>query len=312
MFPVAGSDLPHKSSDYVTFGFDSASTQVGTTSHGHRAATSSWGHRGGSSSRVAREHRCLDGASGGLLNDFQVARADAQQQCVLCIEDLNSFRISLERPLQTVYRALDGTDKDLFQVLGKIIKQLVELTESAHVVVKTHRVMARQIMCDLLPSFKQLTIEEGNVPGEAANLIASVQMVIKKMKHDAKAIRTWYITVLETVQYLISCTQVSLDFYEWDCSNACQDQAARNLKLALEELKYVHHVLADPSDFWLIFHVIELELGSIEHSTQFLSNALRSGYAALMPSQYSVACEALEHLCLQYLATRTVPVGLCM
>lgn len=239
-----------------------------------------------------------------------MAGTSAGQKCVLRVEDLHSFQSSLERLLAVAYRALDIADKDLCQLLGRIVKHVVELTQSASMVVEAHRMMAQRIMCDLLPRFR-LAAAGASSDSEAVDVATAVQTVISKMKNDAKVIRSLYINVLATVQYLISCTQVSLDFFQGNDSSedvleampeSSSKDAPHYLKVALEALRHVHHILADPSDFWLIFHVIELELGSLEQSAQLFLTALRTGGA-----NRSVACEALEHLCMQYLAVRKFP-----
>jgi len=222
----------------------------------------------------------------------------SSNRCALDLDDLNSFKIRLQRPLLTAYPALHATDADLHLALSKILKQVAELTESSTGVVKNHGAWAHRFLYDVLPSLTQ-SIQEGSDHMDVSNL-QFMQTLITRMKHDATLLRGNYLNIVEANQYLITCTQLALDFYEM--SDAPQDLedlawAPGNLRAALVELKNTHMILADPSDFWLIFHVAELELGRIEKASR--------QFASLQAGERLHVCQALEMICLQYLMPQT-------
>jgi hypothetical protein len=217
----------------------------------------------------------------------------------LYLEDLQSFHATLDMPLRGACQALQDTDYDLAQALGGICNQVAELVDSTAAVVQTHGLMAQQIFYEVLPNFRY-AIAEGNGQKQAS-CVASARVMINKMKNDAKAVRGSYLNVLESVQYLGSCTQLAVDFYELSEDPSSLEDIAWApdlLEQAMRELHHIHSVLADPSDFWLIFHVTELELGRIENATHQFSQITCAMTQARASSQI---WEALQQLSWQYL-----------
>jgi hypothetical protein len=142
-----------------------------------------------------------------------------------------------------------------------------------------------------MPAFR-LAIYQKDATTQAS-ILNDVAMVINQVKKDAMSVRRWYLDVLEAAQYLESCTQLALDFY--DCQEALDElddvtRSSRALRSALHDVRMVHSRLADPSDFWLLFHATELELLHIEEP-------LLRASATTGPEVFA----ALEKLCLQYI-----------
>jgi len=269
-----------KTVEVANLGYDS-STQVGTgTSQGKLTGTSQGKPTYDDITRDASLECPPSGA----------------ERCSLDLDGLNSFRVSLERPLQLAHSALEHTDKDLCEALVRILNQVAELIETTATVVKVHRVLAQRILTDVLPRSK-LATHEGDPNIEASHMTV-VQMVIIKMQKDATLVRGSYLNILEAVQYLVTCTQLAIDFYD-DVNDL--GWAPSTLRSALHELRNVQNILADPSDFWLTFHVTELQLRHIENTIQqFLK--VKSGAR-------SNVWHSLEQLCLQYLMPQTQWLG---
>lgn len=271
-------------------GYDGGSTQVGTGT-GSQGKPPSQG-----------SSRCDDDANG----------APFEPPCTLYLEDLRSFHFDLHRPLVAAYQALQRSDTDLCHALGKIFQQVEELVESTGNVVQTHGVLAQRIQHDVLPRLKSSMATQAETTGQESP-VALVRWLINKMKNDTRVVRASYLGVLEAVQYVWTCTQIALDFYELEENKeqALYDEASWGgpslLRCALNELRQVQNFLADPSDFWLVFHVTELELGRIESFTQHYSRTLDAKIAEPLKKAKAGAnvCEALEQLSLHY----PVPCG---
>jgi len=286
------SKQPFKTTDNENrhLGYDGGSTQVGTGTDSQGKPPSQ-----GSS-------RCDDDANG----------APFEPPCILYLEDLRSFHCDLQSPLGAAHHALQYSDIDLCHALGKILQQVDELVESTASTVQTHGVLAQRIQHDVLPQLKFSMATQAETTGKQSP-VASVRWLINKMKNDTRVVRASYLGVLEAVQYVCTCTQIALDFYdlEENKEQALLDEAAWGgpslLRCALNELRQVQNILADPSDFWLVFHVTELELGRIESTTQHYSRTLEASVVDPMKKQKAGAnvCEALEKLSKHYL----VPCG---
>jgi hypothetical protein len=220
--------------------------------------------------------------------------------CTLHLKEFESFRLSLEQPLLKAFKALEPTDKDLCDALGKIFQQVTELTDTTVSVVQTNRTLAKRVLCEVLPQSK-LAARNG-MEGAQASHIRVQQMLITKMKNDAKVVRASYLGVMEALHYLVTCTQTSLDFYDCnedlDINEPCWVPNA--LEYALRELNEVMAILLDPTDFWLAVHMTELELGRLENATQHFS-MLHPGSRSQKSQLYTYICTALEKLLVQYL-----------
>lgn len=264
--------------------YDGGSTQVGTgTSQGK------WTSQGKPS---------YDETPAGQMHDVPFP----PYGCTLYLEDLNSFHVTLDGPLRSTYYSLEAIDYDLCQAVGGVCRQVAELVESTGAVVQTHGLMAHRMLYEVLPHFKHAIAERNE--NTQASCMAAVKMMINKMKNDAKVVRASYLNVLENVQYLGSCAQLALDFYEChEDPSSLEDieWAPEQLLQALRELHHVQSILADPSDFWLVFHVTELELGRIETSSYHFSK-MTCGITQAKAGSH--ICEALEQLSLQYLVPR--------
>jgi len=284
-----GSEQPLRPGDSMHPGCDGGSTQLGTgTSQGYSQGKPT----GTSLGRPTCDEICT-----GLMTELPIPIPG--DGCTLYLEDLHTFRVCIEKPLHAAYRALENVDKDICQAIGRMLQQVVELSDSTATVVKTDGVLAHRIRYDVLPHFK-FAISQADTNAQTSHL-AVAQMVISKMKNDAKVVRGAYLSLLECVQYLITCTQMALDFFEISEAPVDPHEMAtvrQALTYALRELKHVHNVLADPSDFWLIFHVTELELGRIE---DFIQQKMPRVPCTTMCSH---VCDALEQLSLQYLMPR--------
>lgn len=297
---ISGTDSAHSEQHLKTNSYrrhDGGSTQFGT----------------GTSQQTSQPRPAYDVNSTGQM----LEQASPVYGCTLYLEDLQSFHHQLEVPLLSAYQALELTDVDLCQALGGVIGQVAALVESTATVVRTHGMFAQQILYDVLPQFR-LTIAEGGANHAKSSCIAEqrdetlaiIKMLINRMKNDAKVVRASYLEILEAVQYLASCTQLALDFY--DCSEdpsvlESMAWAPNTLMCVLQELRHVQGVLSDPSDFWLIFHVNELELGRIENDIQNLSKMVGPSMRTQACIHSAHLCAALEQLSLQYLEPR----GLC-
>jgi hypothetical protein len=292
-----------KTVDHTSSRCDGGSTQVGGgTSQGKPTSTSR-----DIDKQLRNEEKRDEVVTGPMI---QCPFSFPSNGPTLRLEDLFSFQQSLEKPLVLAHQALECADHDLRQSLEKIFEQVFEVVQSTDSVVKAHGMLSQRILYEVLPQFKHaITHADANAE---ANHTRILQMVISRMKNDAKAIRASYLNALDAVQYLIACTQVSLDFYE--CSDEVQTDTATPalLRSALQELKHVHHKLADPSDFWLIFHIVELQLGRIEESSQHILQTLGARHPSSVKAQEMCwqVCGSIEQLCSQYFNLSRVAVAL--
>jgi hypothetical protein len=279
-----------KTVDSGHLGFDSGSTYVGT-------GTSQGKHTGTSQGKPSAEEVS---AARPMLGSHLQCPGIPQ---ALDLNDLTRFRASLEIPLSNALRAFHSTDTDLCQALSRILQQVADLTESTASIVRTHRVLTYRILHDTLPCLRT-AMKHGDSKAEA-EFWACIPVVINKMKTDAQLLRSQYIVILEAILYLSSCVQLSLDFYEChDAPHELDDisSAPDTLRSALQDLKIAQAILADPSDFWLIFHVTELESGHVACTMQHI--------ASMKPRLRISLCDDLEQLCLQYIVPPSQYVGI--
>jgi len=272
--PMENIETKISSESYL--GNDGGSTQVGTPpSQSQQLGTS--------------QGTCDEMRPGDMYGDMPLTETG----CTLYLEDLQSFRRQVQQSLLNAYQALESTDDDLAKALRRILQQVADLIETTAAVVKTQGPLAQRLMYDVLPRLRFATTQ-GDESTQTAHMTVQ-QMAISKMKNDAKVVRANYLNLLEAVQYLMSCTQLALDFYS--CNEASPPQA---LGFAMTELRRTYTILADPSDFWLIFHITELELGRIENSTQIFSK-IQAGHLHAKNQLCVHICDSLEQLFTRYL-----------
>jgi len=220
----------------------------------------------------------------------------------LNLEDLNRFRVSIDQRLTKAYQALQLSDQDLAEALGRAMHQVSELTENTTNVVKTYRAMAQILARDVLPRFYH-TVSVGDEAAETYQMEYMLLMV-NKIINDGKVVRSSYIGAMENIMYLATCTTLALDLAESIqvdsvCTQTGQPTTTGILRSALRELRSVAATLADPSDFWLVFHVTELEMSSIEAAMQrLLKTECPSAYALSRSQIYN----SLNQMSMQHLA----------
>lgn len=246
-----------KRSSQVTCGHDGVSTSVG---------------HGASQDKSTSDGRPAGGS--GLKFQYPGKHLDLNR---LNLEDLHRFRLSLDQRLTRAYQTLQQSDLDIADALRRVMHQVSELTENTTNVVKTYRAMAQIFACDVLPQFYH-TVSVGDEAAETCQM-EYMHSMVNKMINDGKVVRSSYIGAMETIMYLALCTQLSLDLHETTEVDAHCSQAGL-LRSALRDLRSVASTLADPADFWLAFHVTELEMSSIESAMQkLLQTECPSAYA---------------------------------
>jgi len=189
-------------------------------------------------------------------SELSVPVSDRLRCSALHPQELHKFYKSLVVPLLMARQAFHATDKDLLFALNEMHKSIGALVDSSAEIIQTHSVMAQGMRFNVLPDL-ECAADADNARG----ILAVLKMLVDKMTYDTGTVRSSYLRLLDDVGYLMSCTQLAID--SSDGYEVCEE-----LKRALTELKRVRAVLADPCEFWLVFHVVELEAIRIQGSIQ--------------------------------------------
>lgn len=241
-------------------------------------------------------------ANAGLELQFTGSR------CYLSLEDLYRFQHSTEQRLWKAHSELELTDKDLSQALGRAIQQFRELTDYTASIVNKYGTIVQMFPPDAQwnrDGFKLQNHED----------VHSLQSMVSQMVTDGKVVRTCYINVMETIMYVTTCTQLEVDIYD---VNEVDSQCIQRLLLesALQGLRSVCTVLQDPSDFWLVFHMAELDFNSIDEALRKLmhtgcTNANTAARAQICSALTMISQQCLPAVMYSQAACQTYPQAAC-
>jgi hypothetical protein len=274
-------------------GYDGGSTQVGTvTAAGTSQGTTSFCQQPTS----ACGKSCLG-------HDAQsYPEADGGHQFAPFLEELYSFKATIETSCTAAVQALGDADVDLRQALNRIWQQLTDLIRSASFVMRDHGMIARDIIFNVSWCLSR-SAEEDRLAAQEY-FISQVIAQLTIMEKAAATVRASYLQTIEAVKYLTVCAQVTLDFF--DSKKGCPEpQVCCKLDACIRELLCLRGLLEDPSDFWLKFHITELELGRIKFAAHQLTKQDVAGSVVVAARRLACFCKDLEVLCLLHLVPRT-------
>jgi hypothetical protein len=207
------------------------------------------------------------------------------------LQDLHEFKREFERSLQSALQCLKVADTDLFHALQRVSQQLEDLVQFAGMTVIRHWSIAYDILCGALPSIR-IAAAEGRWKAQVY-FISVVQGQLAKMKRDCLDVRAAYLDMVNTVKYVITCTELELDFAEAEHNE--DSSVCIGLQHSLHEMRFLYGCLVNPLEFWLIFHIQELGIGSLEHAARQFSDTCED-----VPSHESKLFQKdLQKLCLR-------------
>jgi len=175
------------------------------------------------------------------------------------MRDLHGFMVALSTSMALAednFRLSDAEVADAVQAANAMVTELV---------MQAHLVAQALLSCDLA-KFAVLPVIAQEDPMANMRLQDAEQRLIS-LRKETFEVRSTYIQVLNRMQYLATCAEVA------EC--LCEESSGRAADVAMGlgqgHLRAIIDLLEDPSPFWLMLHVVELQLEDMEEGVQCLA-----------------------------------------
>lgn len=250
--------------------------------------------------------------SAGQSEDYLLHARAAEDPVASQLWDLSNFRMALEVPLEAAQQALDVADPDLAAALREGRSRAEKLINEAQKAAMDNAIASQYQSLQTLPNLRAAIAQRKM--DEATSLLGMSQAWICDVKTRAQSLRVSYVTLLEYLQYLMHCTNVTGDLVIM----AGQDHAINVLDIAFGQLRQAAQVMENCSYFWLRLHsgkqimvVLEKRAKEMFSSAQNIMTMNKGQVAIqgdmLAPSVMELI-RRLDEACQQYCSTEMLAI----
>ena len=241
--------------------------------------------------------RCTGGGSlvsSSSYSSFKESDPSFSFQATRSARDLKVFSDKMAGHLQVVTTCLAQTDNDLKGAALATETLFVELVNSAQTVAGSLAMTAVSAL-EKLPTLLWAARSQGR---ELQACVGELHVSMAGLHKQMQAVRRDYIDLLEQVQYVGQCSQVTLDQIAMsslpepvedehgslECQvrsgfdlTTVQRESQQYLELALMQLDSMCNILEDCCDFWLTLHQAELQVKKLEKESKALCEGTLDG-----------------------------------